>query len=119
MYLVSITLIFYINSVNSYSVPYTNLGATYLSLGNLLLCIAVAYIMVVAFEFPILHMEKLLFVPLGLHKLPPLPSQTKENIVISSAITKLPNEDASSSPIEDGTMKVPQSIKDKIDSVKE
>ena len=53
----------------SYTISYCK-DTVYASLGNLAISIGVALAMVLAFEAPILHLEKLTFGLLGLGKMP-------------------------------------------------
>ena len=72
LYLVHLTVIMWVNSQPSYSVSFNLLLGIYSFFGNILICIGVAFVMVIVFEAPILHMEKLLFSLLGLASMPPV-----------------------------------------------
>jgi hypothetical protein len=54
----------------STAMAYSHLHLAYLAIGHFMVCCGVALSLVVLFEAPILHMEKLLFAVLGLGKLP-------------------------------------------------
>ena len=65
-YLTHITVLFWHNSVLSYGTEHI----TYTVIENVMITGAVSIVMVLAFEMPLLHMEKLTFGLLGVAALP-------------------------------------------------
>ena len=77
IYLVQYTVIFYFNSQMQNSVVYTNLLFVYTAIGNFAFCCGVAFVLVVLFEAPLAHLEKLLFGVLGIGRMPTLRKEKK------------------------------------------
>ena len=71
-YLIHITLINWVHSLPSYAVTVTHTLALYHILASTAVSLALAFVFVVLFEAPLLHVEKLFFVLLGMGKLPPV-----------------------------------------------
>ena len=71
IYLVQYSVIYTYNSMASTPIAYSHLSFAYLALGNFMVCCGVALVLVLLFEAPILHMEKMLFAAAGLGKMPP------------------------------------------------
>jgi peptidoglycan/LPS O-acetylase OafA/YrhL len=70
IYLVHLKVMPFTMSLPSFSVHYTHALGVYWVLAMLCLSIFVAYIMVILFEAPIVHLEKIVFALLGVGSLP-------------------------------------------------
>ena len=70
IYLVHLTVMSYYQSLPSYTVTVSQAFCIYFTIFILFVCIGIAYICVMAFEAPIVHLEKLLFAMLGISRLP-------------------------------------------------
>ena len=70
IYLVHLTVIPYYGSLASYTVTISHPLCIYFVLFILGVSIAISYVCVMVFEAPFVHLEKLLFVSLGISKLP-------------------------------------------------
>eukprot|EP00091_Calanus_sinicus_P014245 TRINITY_DN31688_c0_g1_i1.p1 TRINITY_DN31688_c0_g1~~TRINITY_DN31688_c0_g1_i1.p1 ORF type:complete len:222 (-),score=33.39 TRINITY_DN31688_c0_g1_i1:19-684(-) len=70
IYLVHLTVIPYYSSLASYTVTVSQPFCIYFILFILGVCIAISYVCVMVFEAPFVQLEKLLFVSLGITKLP-------------------------------------------------
>ena len=69
-YLVHMLVVGWINSLPQYNVMLSQVYMVYLSLANIMVSMGLAFGMVLMFEAPLTHMEKLLFGFLGITKLP-------------------------------------------------
>jgi peptidoglycan/LPS O-acetylase OafA/YrhL len=76
-YLVHMTVVDWVLTLPSYSVTITHTLVLYHILANTAVSLAVAFVLVVLFEAPMLHMEKLLFGFMGLGKLPQVKKKAK------------------------------------------
>jgi hypothetical protein len=76
-YLVHMTVVDWVLTLPSYSVTITHTLVLYHILANTAVSLAVAFVLVVLFEAPLLHMEKLLFGFMGLGKLPQVKKKAK------------------------------------------
>ena len=70
IYLVQYTVVYWQNSQLSYPVNYSNLYLTYTTVSNFAMCTACALVLVLMFEAPFFHLEKLLFGVLGIGRMP-------------------------------------------------
>ena len=70
IYLIHIPVLEVVASWPSYTFTFSQSFAIYIIIGVLLLTTAVAYVLVMVFEAPMMHMEKLLFAALGHGKMP-------------------------------------------------
>ena len=70
IYLVHMTVLSYYGSLASYTVSISQPVCIYFILFILGICIAISYVCVCVFEAPFVHLEKLLYVSLGITKLP-------------------------------------------------
>ena len=70
MYLTHITVLVWHNGVLRDGISYGTEQITYTVIGNVMITGAVSIVMVLAFEMPILHMEKLTFGLLGVGAMP-------------------------------------------------
>ena len=70
IYLVHMTVLAYYSSLASYTVSISQPLCIYFILFILGVSIAISYVCVMLFEAPFVHLEKLLFVSLGISKLP-------------------------------------------------
>lgn len=77
IYLVQYTVIFYFNSQMQNSVVYTTLLYIYTALGNFAFCCFVSFVLVLLFEAPTFHLEKLLFGLLGIGRMPTVRKEKK------------------------------------------
>jgi peptidoglycan/LPS O-acetylase OafA/YrhL len=71
-YLIHMTVVDWVLTLPSYTVTITHTLVLYYILANTAVSLAVAFVLVILFEAPLLHMEKLLFGFLGIGKLPPV-----------------------------------------------
>ena len=76
-YLVHMTVVDWVLTLPRYSVTITHTLVLYHILANTAVSLAIAFVLVVLFEAPLLHMEKLLFGFLGLGKLPQVKKKAK------------------------------------------
>lgn len=72
IYLVHMTVMSVVNSYASYRVNISQVLIIYYLIFVMAICIAISYALIVLFEAPLVHLEKLLFHSLGLGKLPPV-----------------------------------------------
>jgi len=70
IYLVHMTVMSIVNSYASYRVNASQVLIIYYLIFVMAICIAISYALIVLFEAPLVHLEKLLFYSLGLGKLP-------------------------------------------------
>jgi peptidoglycan/LPS O-acetylase OafA/YrhL len=70
-YLIHMTVVDWVLTLPSYAVTITHTLVLYHILANTAVSLAVAFVLVVLFEAPLLHLEKLLFASMGIGKLPP------------------------------------------------
>ena len=70
IYLIQYTVIFWYNSQLDFAFNYSNAVFAYTVVGNFAMCCFVALLLVVLFEYPLAHMEKLLFAALGVGRMP-------------------------------------------------
>ncbi len=70
IYLIQYTVVYWQNSQLSYPVNYSNLYLTYTTVSNFSMCTACALVLVLLFEAPFFHLEKLLFGVLGIGRMP-------------------------------------------------
>ena len=88
IYLIHYTILFWGSSFTSYTISYSNLTTVYLSLATLAISVGVALVLVIAFEAPILHLEKIIFGLLGLRKT----SHEKKSKLVSATPTSTEND---------------------------
>jgi len=72
IYLVHMTVMSIVNSYASYRVNASQVLIIYYLIFVMAICIAISYALIVLFEAPLVHLEKLLFHSLGIGKLPPV-----------------------------------------------
>jgi peptidoglycan/LPS O-acetylase OafA/YrhL len=70
IYLVQYTVIYVYNSMGDTLVAYSHLSMAYMAIAHFMVCCGVALVLVLLFEAPLTHMEKLLFASLGMGKMP-------------------------------------------------
>ncbi len=76
-YLVHMTVVDWVLTLPSYSVTITHTLVLYHILANTAVSLAITFVLVVLFEAPLLHMEKLLFGFMRLGKLPQVKKKAK------------------------------------------
>ncbi len=76
-YLVHMTVVDWVLTLPSYSVTIIHTLVLYHILPNTTVSLAIAFILVILFQAPLLHMEKLLFGFMGLGKLPQVKKKAK------------------------------------------
>ena len=76
-YLVHMTVLDWVLTLPSYAVTITHTLVLYYILANTAVSLAVAFVFVMLFEAPLLHMEKLVFGYLGVARLPQVKKKTK------------------------------------------
>ena len=70
IYLIHMTVIDYVVSLHSYTITFTQTLAIYYIIAILMVSTGVAYALVMVFEAPFMHMEKLLYAALGIGNMP-------------------------------------------------
>ena len=78
IYLIQYTVIFWYNSQLSYPLDYSSNLLAYLAVGNFAMCCFISLILVLWFESPCLHLEKLLFAALGMGGMPKARKMAKD-----------------------------------------
>ena len=77
MYLIHITLLFWIISLPSYTVTITVSVVVYYIIAVMFVTTAGSYALVMVFEAPLMHMEKMLYAVVGAGKMPQIRKNQK------------------------------------------